>query len=433
VKAVKRHLLLLMAVSTLVIIGGCGGGGKGPLLPPSNPPSPSQPTDVLTRIVGPTEVESGGVANLELTTGDSVKDQILAEATAVSWSYQPTEPSITIKKLNDSRNWQVKFPQVNSEVVYTISFVAVNHQASIRFSGQTQIRVITSPSVEPPKVYLRYPADWPEDVRTVGNGTKLKIVGEAYPGSYPIAKLRVTDQGTILQEWPFNGGLFEVDLEKFGSPGRKWVRVEAVDSQGNVGSSELELIHDPARLDALAMEFLRKYACTWDGRVVRFGDREDGPFAKPVRVYLWPEVIPYHSIVEEACEFWTRYTGIQFQVIDVPSIPEDTLPAPAIVIFGKFDTYTNAVAITKRGYDPVTRNKVKEGDITLYQGWLTLTDELKSLVIAHELGHVLLIPDNNAYHTKNGSFLDASPRPYIHPFMQKAIHLLYAHQPGDPL
>ncbi len=428
----KARALLLVAVISLM---GCG-GGKGPVQPPSNPssnpPSPSQPTDVPTRIVGAGPVESGGTLNLELTTDDPTKDQILAEAT-VSWSHEPAQPALSFKKLQDSRHWQVSFTQISNEVVYTISFVAV--QASIRFRGQTQIRVIPSPSVEPPRVYLRYPADWPEDVRTVGNGTKLKIVGEAYPGSYPIAKLRVTDQGTILQEWPFNGvnGAFEVDLENFGSPGRKVVQVEAVDSQGNVGSTELELIHDPLRLNALARQFLLKYACTWDGQVVRFGDREDGPFAKPVRVYLWPEVIPYHSIVEEACEFWTRYTGIQFQVIDVPTLPTQ-IPLPCIVILGELNKSTTAAAITKKLYDSAVALKVVEGDITLYQGWLTLTDELKSLVIAHELGHVLLVPDSRKGHTTNGSFMDAGATEWnFHSYMQLAVRILYSKNPGEPL
>ena len=422
----KRHLLLLALILT---IGGCGGGGKGPLLPPSNPPSqPGQPTDVLTRIVGPTEVESGGVANLELTTGDSVKDQILAEAD-VSWSYQPTE--LSIKKLNDSRHWQVSFPQVSNEVVYTISFVAV--QASIRFRGQTQIRVIPSSPVEPLKVYLRYPADWPEDVRTVGNGTKLKIVGEAYPGSYPIAKLRVTDQGTILQEWPFNGGQFEVDLEKFGSPGRKWVRVEAVDSQGNVGSAQLELIHDPARLDALARDFLLKYA-TVNGRVVRFMSLSDGPPSKPIKVLVNRALAGHIETIRQGVDFWTRYTGLNF-VVEITQKDDLRAPEDYGSILLRFETVdTTSYAKTWKFYtDEDAVYKVGIGLIALYRGWLTSVNEFKSLVIAHELGHVLLIPDNNAYHTKNGSFLDASPRPYIHPFMQKAVHLLYAHQPGDPL
>jgi len=425
-----RALLLLISL----MLVGCGGGGKGPIQPPSNPPNnpPSQPSDVITYIIGPSEVKSGDVANLELTTGDSVKDQILAEAD-VSWSYQPKDPSILFQKLQDSRNWQVTFPEVSVRTIYTISFLAVNVELNMRFTGSTQIVVNPKPIVNPPKVTIYYPWENMLETRVVGPGVKLQIVGQIRQGTNTVVKLEILVDDRVVLTIPNPDYEFRFDLEEFGIPGTKSLIIRAIDSSGVAGESSVEIINDPAELERLARDFLLKYACTWDGRVVRFGDREDGPFAKPVRVYLWPEVIPYHSIVEEACEFWTRYTGIQFQVIDVPSIPEDTLPAPAIVIFGKFDMYTNAVAITKRGYDPVTRNKVKEGDITLYQGWLTLTDELKSLVIAHELGHVLLIPDNNAYHTKNGSFLDASPRPYIHPFMQKAIHLLYAHQPEDPL
>jgi len=425
----KARALLLVAVISLM---GCG-GGKGPVQPPSNPssnpPSPSQPTDVPTRIVGAGPVESGGTVIFELTTGDPTKDQILAEAT-VSWSHEPAQPALSFKKLQDSRHWQVSFPQVSNEVVYTISFVGVNHQASIRFRGQTQIRVIPSPPVKPPKVYLRYPADWPEDVRTAGNGTKLKIVGEAYPGSYPITKLRVTDQGTILQEWPFNGGLnggpFGVDLENFGSPGRKVVQVEAVDSQGNVGSTELELIHDPMELEKRARQFLLEYACTPDGRAVRFGDRDDGPFAKPVRIWI-NSVQEYRDIIMQACEFWTRYSRIQFELV-----VSDEVTKPYVIIEAKFTENPKAYAETIRTGDSFP--KITGGVIYLYKGWLSLSDEYRSLVIAHELGHVLLVPDSREGHTTNGSFMDAGATEWnFHPYMQLAVRILYSKNPGEPL
>ncbi len=162
--------------------------------------------------------------------------------------------------------------------------------------------------------------------------------------------------------------------------------------------------------------------------MVRFGDREDGPIAKPVKVYLWPEVIPYHSIVEKACEFWTRYTGIQFQVIDVPTLPTQ-IPLPCIVILGELNKSTTAAAITKKLYDSAVALKVVEGDITLYQGWLGATEDWRKLILIHELGHVLLTDQ----HTDNRSIMDAPAWPYFHTFIQKATWILYRMNPGDPL
>jgi len=205
-----------------------------------------------------------------------------------------------------------------------------------------------------------------------------------------------------------------------------------VDSQGNVGSAQLELIHDPARLDALARDFLLKYA-TVNGRVVRFMSLSDGPPSKPIKVLVNRALAGHIETIRQGVDFWTRYTGLNF-VVEITQ--KDDLKAEdrgSILVRFKAVESINYAEARKFYTDEDAVYKVGIGLIALYLGWLTSINELKSLVIAHELGHVLLIPDNNAYHTKNGSFLDASPRPYIHPFMQKALHLLYAHQPGDPL
>ena len=173
------------------------------------------------------------------------------------------------------------------------------------------------------------------------------------------------------------------------------------------------------------MEFLRKYACTWDGRVVRFGDREDGPFAKPVRIWI-NSVQEYRDIIIQACEFWTRYSGIKFELVISDEVTE-----PYVIIEAKFTESPKAYAKAIRlGSFP----KVTGGAIYLYQGWLTLTDELKSLVIAHELGHVVLVPDSQEGHTENGSFMDAGATQWnFHPYMQRGVQILYSHNPGEPL
>ncbi|MEM3830519.1 MAG: hypothetical protein QXP36_15105, partial [Conexivisphaerales archaeon] len=409
-----------------------------PVQPPTPPPNnlPTESPTRTTRIIAPIEVLAGESVYVELTTDNPDHDKILASS-KVNWDWTPNIPSLRFQKLQDSRNWQVTFPEVSVRTIYTISFLAVNVELNMRFTGSTQIVVNPKPIVNPPKVTIYYPWENMPETRVVGPGVKLQIVGQIRQGTNTVVKLEILVDDRVVLTIPNPDYEFRFDLEEFGVPGTKPLIIRAIDSSGVAGESSVEIINDPAELERLARDFLLKYACTWDGQVVRFGDREDGPFAKPVRVYLWPEVIPYHSIVEEACEFWTRYTGIQFQVIEVPTLPTQ-IPLPCIVILGELNKSTTAAAITKKLYDSAVALKVVEGDITLYQGWLTLTDELKSLVIAHELGHVLLPAPNGGVdgkgHTADGHLMDRNGgNGLLAPYHQLAFKILYSHSPGDPL
>jgi hypothetical protein len=61
----------------------------------------------------------------------------------------------------------------------------------------------------------------------------------------------------------------------------------------------------------------------------------NGPYNKPVRIYVWQGLWPYKNYIEKACEFWTKYTGIQFQIILQNPTGEE--PLPMIGIRDRFD------------------------------------------------------------------------------------------------
>lgn len=426
-----RALLLLISL----MLVGCGGGGKGPIQPPSNPPNnpPSQPSDVITYIIGPSEVKSGDVANLELTTGDSVKDQILAEAD-VSWSYQPKDPSILFQKLQDSRNWQVTFPEVSVRTIYTISFLAVNVELNMRFTGSTQIVVNPKPVVNPPKVTIYYPWESMPETRVVGPGVKLQIVGQIRQGTNTVVKLEILVDDRVVLTIPNPDYEFRFDLEEFGVPGTKPLIIRAIDSSGVAGESSVEIINDPAELERLARDFLLKYA-TVNGRVVRFMSLSDGPPSKPIKVLVNRALEPYLETIRQGVDFWTRYTGLSF-VVEITQ--KDDLKAPEDYgsILLRLETVdTNSYAKTWKFYtDEDAVYKVGIGLVALYRGWLTSANELKALIVAHELGHVLLVPDSREGHTTNGSFMDAGATEWnFHPYMQLAVRILYSKNPGESL
>jgi hypothetical protein len=289
------------------------------------------------------------------------------------------------------------------------------------------------PPATPPSISLSYPTE-DNKSNVVSEGTKLTLIGNIRSGSLPVTKLQVLDyDGSLLQEWTVVEGGFRVDLERFGSPGSKQVKIRVLDTNGNFSETSLQLINDPSLLEQLARDFLRRYCSTpGDGKIVRYGDLQDGPFAQPVLVYLWDSVKPYRHLVEEAFRFWESYTGIRFQFLETLPGPED--PRPRCAITADFNADPGYAATTIRGY--INSYKVIGGSITLYRGWWSASEGHKVKVLAHELGHILLIQHDSPpdWHTNDGSLMDAdAPQMVLHCYQQLAVRLLYSRNPGDPL
>jgi hypothetical protein len=155
----------------------------------------------------------------------------------------------------------------------------------------------------------------------------------------------------------------------------------------------------------------------------------NGPYNKPVRVYVWQGLWPYKNYIEKACEFWTKYTGIQFQIILQNPTGEE--PLPVIGIRDRFDQDGGAAAWAGTQNDP---HEIIVGGIALYAGWLRGDDYYKITALAHELGHVLLMGVNVIIHTQDNSLMDLyRGSGMLHTYQQLACKIMYNKNPGDSI
>jgi len=271
----------------------------------------------------------------------------------------------------------------------------------------------------PPSITVYYPADDGKQ-NLVGEGTLLTILGRAQQGTYSLSKIQAIEGESVLQEWPISSSSdFRIDLEKFGSAGRKTLKLRAVDSQGLFGETQLPIINDNNQLDSAARDFLRRYNIGGREGTWRFGNLETGPYAKPVRVDI-REVAEWQNLIQQACDFWTKYTGIRFEIstgepqaLDV-YIANHTNQDPGIVA----QTFLYGIL-------------EKSADIELYKGWLGENETEKVITIAHELGHALV----TEMHTEPAMYDIMSnmwPLPLLWwPYEQKATKILYSLPPGS--
>jgi hypothetical protein len=159
---------------------------------------------------------------------------------------------------------------------------------------------------------------------------------------------------------------------------------------------------------------------------VRFSNPIDGPYGRPVRIELEKLPSQYWNYVRKACEFWTKYTNIQFDIV-----PEINPNLPGIAIVAKFDQDPGYGAITWAGTqnDP---HEITSGSIVLYAGWLRGSERYKTTTIAHELGHVLLMGVNVSIHTQDNSLMDNTPAgsEMLHTYQQLACKIMYSNPPG---
>jgi len=162
-----------------------------------------------------------------------------------------------------------------------------------------------------PQLNLWYPGVGdPESVRVVGSGTLLTILGECYNAE----RLEVIDtDGTLLETFSVTPGMFRIDLSRFGSPGRKTLRIVAK-GPGGESTAGLEVINDEGVLRQLAEEAIERY------RMRRFA-KEPWGTSIPVPVWL-NNSQQYRLQVEAACNFWNRYTGLKFEItLEKPPVP----------------------------------------------------------------------------------------------------------------
>jgi hypothetical protein len=294
------------------------------------------------------------------------------------------------------------------------------------YEGFASIVVLdrSEPPQEPPWISISYPTDDGKQ-NLVGEGTLLTIIGNVQAGSNPIQKIQILEGSNVLQEWPAQPGSFRVDLSSFGQLGRKVIRVRVTDTAGLYNEQQITIINDDQALDSAAREFLRKYSCAGDGGTVRMGNLSNGPYSKPIKVYI-NTVQQWKSLVQQACDFWTKYTAIQFEITTFT----DSAESPGVVIADYTNENKSVIAETFRGY--ITDPHEIDATVRLYKGWLSYNDDGRVIVIEHELGHAVLTA---AEVTELGSYFIMNPvmtsgGKVIPPSVQRAIQLLYSNPPG---
>jgi|GEM_PF-1702050 len=421
-------VVLTFFIATIV---GCSGGGKNNPIPPSPPSSPSngsQENPTVSINASPKEVNSGNDVSLEIVIQNGVPINI-------EWAQSPSQPAGQFQKA-DSRRWTWKAPSVSARTTFTltatVTFLTTTRQAS------TTITVLPSPQPpqpNPPSIQVIYP--WEDNrVNVVGDNVILTVKGYVYSRSNGyVNKVEAYIDNEKVAETIQNYEYFEIDITKFGNrQGNKQLIIKATTTDNAIGEYKLNIIYDNNLLYSLAVDFLRKYSCIYhenEGkyRIVRFGNLNNGPYNKPVYLGITSDILPYEKYVIKACEFWTKYTGIQFVILRPgdPSSPTGI----GIYINAKFDQDPGIGAGTTVG----TLNDIHEitsGSIVLYAGWLRGSERYKPIAIAHEIGHVLL----TKLHTQDNSLMDSRGEDnsgVLHTYQQLAIRIIYNKNPGDSI
>jgi len=424
-------VVLTFFIATIV---GCSGGGKNNPIPPSPPSSPSngsQENPTVSINASPKEVNSGNDVSLEIVIQNGVPINI-------EWAQSPSQPAGQFQKA-DSRRWTWKAPSVSARTTFTltatVTFLTTTRQASITI---TVLPSPQPPQPNPPSIQVIYP--WEDNkVNVVGDNVILTVKGYVYSRSngYVNKVEAYIDNEKVAETIP-NYDYFELDITKFGNrQGNKELIIKATTTDNAIGEYKLNIIYDNNLLYSLAVEFLRKYSCIYhenEGkyRIARFGNLNNGPYNKPVYLGITSDILPYEKYVIKACEFWTKYTGIQFVILRPgdPSSPTGI----GIYINAKFDQdpgYAGAKTWAGTQNDP---HEITSGSIVLYAGWLRGDEYYKITALAHELGHVLLMGVNVIIHTQDNSLMDLyRGSGMLHTYQQLACKIMYSKNPGDSI
>jgi hypothetical protein len=397
-------------------------------------PPPSQLPDSggenLTVSINPSATEIGSEETVYLTL--LIQGRV---PTNIRWTQSPSSPPGQFQQVGNNM-WTWKAPKVYNRINFTLT-VTVTFPMTSRQASTTVTVSPPQPNPESPVIQIVYP--WEDNrVNVVGDNVILTVKGYVYSRSnvYVNKVEAFIDNEKVAETIP-NYDYFELDVTRFGNnQGNKQLIIKATTTDNAIGEYRLNIIYDNNLLYSLAVEFIRK-CCIYhedEGkyRIVRFSNPIDGPYNRPVRVYVWQGLWQYKNYIEQVCNFWTKYTNIQCQII--LQNPTEKEPLPIIGIRDWFDHDPGyAIAGTISG----TQNDIHEitiGGITLYAGWLRENESYKIITIAHEIGYVLLATASGYPHTNDNSFMDAgSGSRMFHTYQQLAVKIMYSKNPEDSI
>ena len=282
-----NFLKILLVLGIIVIIIGCSGNDNKPSLPPNLPP-PSQPPDSggenLTVSINPsaTEIGSEETVYLTLLTQGGVP-------TNIRWTQSPSNPLGQFQQVGNNM-WTWKAPKVynrtNFTLTVTVTFPTTSREASTTIT-------VSPPQPNPPVIQITYP--WEDGkVNVVGDNIILTVKGYVYSRSNGyVNKVEAFIDNEKVAETTPNYDYFELDITRFGNrQGNKELIIRATTTDNAIGEYSLNIIYDNNLLYSLAVEFIRRYSCIYhenEGkyRIVRFGNLNNGPYNRPVRIYVW--------------------------------------------------------------------------------------------------------------------------------------------------
>jgi len=409
----KKNIFFVFSGVILFLLPGCGGGnGPGGII---TPPSPTEYKVVVN--ASASQVYEGQSINCWAEISPSPPTGI-----SITWRQDPASPSGQFLPPSGSQvTW--KAPR-GIQKATSFSIIAGFTLALGRtYEGSTSIVVLpqNSPPQSPPLLRIDYPTS--EEI--VGGGTLLTILGSVSQGSNPLSRLQVIDSnGDLLQEWPAQPGAFRVDLERFGSPGRKVLKVRVVDSAGLFAEASIPVLNDDAQLDSAARELIRRYNVI-NGGTTRIGNTQNGPPNRPIKVYV-NSTLRWRDLIQASCDFWTRYTQVKFEVTTFVNEAE----SPCIVVADYTDKNASVAADTYYTY-PTGDSHERDATIRLFKGWLSYDEEMKLAILEHEFGHALITLQHIDEDGPLG-VLSSSPtgNKIISPRMQRAVELIYQSPPA---
>jgi hypothetical protein len=409
-----RFLLIAMISIVMFLLAGCGGGsGPGGII---NPPEDYRikVTVSAPQVVEGQEIECWAEISPSPPTGISI-----------TWRQDPASPSGQFLPPSGTQvEWKAPIG-IQKATSFSIIAEFTLLTSGRTYQGSTSIVVLpqSSPPVSPPSIHV----DYPSDEQIVGSGTLLTILGAVQAGTNPLKELEAIDSdGTILQRWSVSSsGVFRVDLSNFGSPGRKVLKVRVVDSADLFAEANVQVNNDDALLDQSAREFLKRYNVAPDGGSVRLGDLSNGAYTRPVMVYI-REVSQWEDLIREACSWWKKYTGLEFEL----STGQPTPPGIYIADETAKDE-GSIVASTRCGFDQ-DPHQITTVTISLYKGWLNEDSNERANTVAHEMGHALLTTQEVEDFGPYMVMWPYGPRDQIilPPIVQKAVRMLYEHPPA---
>ncbi len=430
----RSKIFLILGI--IVFVVGCSGGNNKPSLPPNLPPTSQPPGN---GVENPTV--SINASAKEVRSEETVYITLLIHGgvpTDVRWTQSPNSPLGQFQRVT-SNMWTWKAPKVYDRTNFTLTVTVTFPTTSREASTTVIVYPPQSNPNNPPVIQIIYP--WEDNrVNVVGDNVILTIKGYVYSRSngYVNKIEAIIDNEKVAETTP-NYDYFELDITKFGNrQGNKQVIIRATTTDNNIGEYTLNIIYDNNLLYSLAVEFIRRYSTIYhenEGkyRIVRFGNLNNGPYSKPVRVYVWQGLWQYKHYIEKACDFWTKYTGIQFQIILQNPTGEEPIP-----VIGIRDWFDQDPPYAAAGTVVGTLNDIHEitsGGIALYAGWLRANERYKFRIMAHEIGHVLLATAPGYPHPNDKSLMDITmdSSDMLHTYQQLAIKIMYSKNPGDSI